>query len=140
MRIDNKNAIEALKKFTNRPATLLYLDPPYLANRKPSYNIDANEEQFHQELLEIANQAHCMIFISGYKNDLYNSLLTADRGWQTKTIETSTKGSKGNSHPRTETVWMNLHFVNAVNTNQIPIELTEKEKKQGKVNPERNFN
>lgn len=139
VRIDNKNAIDALQKFTHRPATLVYLDPPYLANRKPSYNLDANEEHFHKELLEIANQAHCMIFISGYENELYNSLLSENNGWHSKTIETTTKGSQGNSYPRTETVWMNRHFVHAVETNKVPIDLTAKEARARKVNPERIF-
>jgi hypothetical protein len=32
-----------------------------------------------------------MIFISGYENDLYTNKLSEDLGWETKTIETTTK-------------------------------------------------
>ena len=42
VRIDNKDARVLLKKFVNRPATLVYLDPPYLGERTNGYNIDAN--------------------------------------------------------------------------------------------------
>jgi DNA adenine methylase len=76
-----------------------------------------------------------MIFISGYENDLYNSILSEQRGWYKGTIDTITKGTNGDSHDRTEVVWMNKHFQRALKTNKIPIELSEKESKQGKLNP-----
>jgi DNA adenine methylase len=137
VRIENKDALKLLKKYKYRPATLIYLDPPYLGDRTNGYNKDANDENFHRELLKISDEANCMIFISGYENAIYNSILTADKGWDKKTIETSTKDSKGQSHNRTEVIWMNKHYINALKTGQVPIELTAKEKAQGKVNPER---
>lgn len=137
VRIENKDALKLLQKYKNRPATLVYLDPPYLGERTNGYNKDANDEKFHKKLLEFSNQAQCMIFISGYENDLYNSLLTKEEGWAKKTIDTITKDSKGKSHERLEVVWMNKHYIKALNEQKIPIELTEKESEQGKVNPER---
>lgn len=137
VRIENKDALKLLEKYKNRPATLVYLDPPYLGERTNGYNKDANDEIFHRKLLEFSNNAHCMIFISGYENDLYNSLLTEENGWSKKTIETITKDSKGNSHARTEVIWMNKYYIKALQEQRVPIELTEKELKQGKVNPER---
>ena len=137
VRIENKDAIVFLKKFVNRPATLAYLDPPYLGERTRGYNIDANDESFHSEILHLANEAKCMIFISGYENELYDSILSPDRGWSKKTIEATTKDSTGNSHARTEVVWMNRYFTKAQETNQVPIELTDKELKENKLNPER---
>lgn len=137
VRVENKDALKLLNKYKNRPATLVYLDPPYLGERTNGYNRDANDEKFHKELLEFSNQAKCMIFISGYENDLYTSMLTPERGWQKKTIDTITKDSKGNAHKRIEVVWMNKHYVHAVKFNKVPVDLTSKEKVQGKVNPER---
>jgi DNA adenine methylase len=78
-----------------------------------------------------------MIFISGYENELYNSLLTLKQGWEKKTIETVTKDAKGNSHNRTEVVWMNKQFIKALKSGNVPIKLTEQEIKQYKVNPVR---
>ena len=137
VRVENKDALKLLQKYKNRPATLVYLDPPYLGERTNGYNKDANDRDFHKKLLEFSNRAKCMIFISGYENELYNSILTIQNGWEKKTIETSTKDSKGNSHERTEVVWMNKHYIKALKEEKVPIVLTEKERKQGKVNPER---
>jgi len=137
VRVENKDARKIVKRYLNRPATLLYLDPPYLGDRTNGYNIDANNEKFHTELLKLANKANCMIFISGYENDLYNSILTDELGWSTKKIETSTKGSNGTSYGRTEVLWMNRNFTEALENNYVPILLTDEEKKQKKVNPER---
>jgi len=137
VRIENKDAIKLLKRYINRPATLVYLDPPYLGNRTNGYNKDANDEKFHEELLILSNKAECMIFISGYENDLYETILSEENGWSKKTIETITKDSKGKSHDRTEVVWMNKHYIRALETKLMPVELTKKEKDQGKVNPVR---
>lgn len=137
VRVDNKDARKLLKKFINRPATLVYLDPPYLGERTNGYNIDANDENFHSELLHLANKANCMIFISGYENELYKCILSPDNGWSKKTIEATTKDSTGNSHTRTEVVWMNKYFTSAQNTKVPPIKLTNKELKENKLNPER---
>ncbi|MGQ0829978.1 MAG: DNA adenine methylase [Bacteroidota bacterium] len=137
VRIENKDARKLLKRYINRPATLVYLDPPYLGDRTNGYRIDANDEKFHKELLTLANKAKCMIFISGYENKLYDTILTAKRGWQKKTIKTTTKDSTGQSHNRTEVLWMNKYFNKSLEQSKIPLKLTDKEKQQGKVNPER---
>jgi len=137
VRIENKDALKLLTSYINRPATLVYLDPPYFGDRTNGYSKDANNKQFHTKLLRLSNKAKCMIFISGYQNDLYDSILTTKRGWEKKTIETITKDSSGNSHKRTEVVWMNKYFVTALKSKQIPITLTNEERKQKKVNPER---
>ena len=55
-----------------------------------------------------------------------------------KKIKTHTKDSKGKTHDRIEVVWMNKYFQKALKENKVPIRLTAKEKKQNKVNPERN--
>lgn len=135
VRIENKDATELFQQFLRRPATLMYLDPPYLGERTNGYNHDANDPEFHRELLKLANRATCMIFISGYANDLYAQFLTQTKGWAHKTIETTTRNSSGQTHKRTEVVWMNKYFQRAQGTNQIPIVLTKKETKQKKLNP-----
>jgi len=137
VRIENRDAIKLLSMFTNRPATLIYLDPPYLGERTEGYNHDETEDAFHLEMLTMANKAKCMIFISGYDNDLYNKLLSEKKGWQRKTIDTITKDSTGQSHNRSEVVWTNKYYQKAIRTERVPIMLTDSEKKNYKVNPER---
>ena len=137
IRIENKEAIELLEMFLRRPATLVYLDPPYLGRRTQGYTYDANEEAYHIELLKIANKAKCMIFISGYENELYSKLLTEQKGWKRKTIDTITKDNNGKSYSRKEVVWVNKHFQKAVTSGKIQIKLTPEERRQNKVNAER---
>jgi len=137
VRIENRDALDLLSMFTNRPATLVYLDPPYLGNRSDGYVIDANDEEFHFKMLELANEAKCMIFISGYKNKLYTKFLSKKNGWTHKTINTITKDSSGKSHGRIEVVWMNKYYQKALKIGEVPIKLTSKEEKQKKVNPKR---
>ncbi|MBU1578465.1 MAG: DNA adenine methylase [Bacteroidetes bacterium] len=137
IRIENRDAITLIEKFLYRPASLIYLDPPYFANRTNGYNKDVNNQEYHHELLKVADKAKCMVFISGYENDLYNSELTKKKGWVKKTFQAETKDSKGKSHSRTEVLWMNKYFIQAQETNVVPIVLTEKEKIQKKINPER---
>ena len=137
VRIENKDARELFKQFLRKPATLVYLDPPYFAERANGYNHDANDVEFHRELLKLANRADCMVFISGYANPLYDTLLTRESGWGRKIIQTTTRDSSGQSHKRTEVVWMNKHFRHAQKTNELPIRLTKEEMKQTKLNPSR---
>jgi DNA adenine methylase len=137
VRVENKDALMLLKSYINRPATLVYLDPPYYADRINGYNKDANSEEFHTTLLRMATQAKCMIFISGYQNELYDKILTAPKGWQKKTIKTITRGHSGNTHERIEVVWMNKYFIKASAAKKTSLKLTDKEKKENKVNPER---
>lgn len=137
VRVENVDARKLLEKYIYRPATLAYLDPPYFTERTNGYNKDANNEEFHFDLLKLANKSNCMIFISGYENDLYNSMLTSEKGWKKKKIKTITKDATGQSHKRIEVVWMNKYFLHAMKNKKINIRLTKDEIKQNKINPER---
>jgi len=53
VRIENRDAKDIVLMFQNRPATVVYLDPPYFVKRDKGYTIDANDRDFHEELLEI---------------------------------------------------------------------------------------
>jgi DNA adenine methylase len=137
VRIEHKDARELLRMFINRPATLFYLDPPYLMDRDTKYKIDANDKAFHEELLELCCRARCMVLVSGYDNPLYNSFLTKREGWERITIETHTRDTKGNDLARTEVLWKNQYFVKAAASGRVPIRLSAKERKNHKVNPVR---
>ncbi len=136
-RIENRDATEVLEMFMCRPASLIYLDPPYLGGRTKGYTNDATDESYHLKLLELANKSRSMIFISGYDNELYNDYLSEDRGWNRRTIDTITKGNNGRSHLRVEVVWENKHFQKATRSGRVPIRLSRIEKRDNKVNPER---
>lgn len=137
IRIENRDARELVEMFSDRPATLVYLDPPYFVRRDHKYVIDANDEEFHVQLLEICCKARCMILISGYDTKLYRSVLTHASGWTTKSITARVRGTNGTDQPRVELLWMNRYFVKAQKTGKVPIRLTPKEREEGKLNPAR---
>lgn len=137
VRVENMDARELLAIFLNRPATLVYLDPPYLIDRDHGYRVDANEEAFHEELLRLCCKTKCMILISGYDNPLYRSFLTRHRGWKRITIDARTRDTFGKDLARTEVLWQNHQFVKAAKTGRVPIRLTAKERADCKVNPVR---
>jgi len=137
VRIENKDAIELLSDFLNRPATLVYLDPPYLGKRQRGYDHDECTEAYHLRLLTAANRAKCMIFISGYDNPLYRKHLTRKRGWRKRRILTATRGHNGKDSQRVEVVWCNKHFVNALKSGRSAVRLSKMERKHNKINPKR---
>ena len=137
VRIENLDAIKLLEKFVNRPATLVYIDPPYLMDRYSGYVNDAREEEFHIALLKLCNRAKCMILISGYENPVYEEFLSPARGWKKKIISTHTTSASGKKVHREEVVWINKVASKAFTTNRIPIRLTKMERTQNKVNPAR---
>jgi DNA adenine methylase len=137
VRIEHKEARDLFRMFLNRPATLVYLDPPYLMERDHGYRIDANNKEFHQELLDLACSAKCMVLFSGYDNSLYREYLTPARGWKRVVIETHTRDTRGKDLSRTEILWKNKYFVKAVETGRVPIRLNSKERANSKINPTR---
>ena len=139
VRIENRDAKEILRMFQYRPATLVYLDPPYFVKRDHKYTIDANDRGFHEELLKICIKSKCMILISAYKNELYDDMLTVKRGWSKLSINAFTKGSNGKTFNRTEVLWKNDRCENALKRNRVPIRLSAYEKEHKKVNPPRKF-
>jgi len=136
VRVENKDARELLQDYLNRPATLFYMDPPYLMERSHQYKHDI-DKLFHIELLKLSNDAKCMMLISSYNNDLYNEFLSKKNGWTKTVIITNTADTSGKKYNRQEVLWKNHHFEKALRNNRVPIRLTENEKKQQKVNPTR---
>lgn len=137
VRVENRDARKLFGEFIDKPGTLVYLDPPYLADRTNGYMLEANDEEFHRDLLHLANKAKCMVFISGYDHKLYRDNLTKAKGWVKRKIQTSTRDSSGQDHVRVEIIWMNRHFVQAQKNQRVRLRLSEKERDYNKVNPSR---
>jgi DNA adenine methylase len=137
VRIEKRDARELLGMFSDRPATLVYLDPPYFTKRDHGYVIDANDHDFHKELLEICLQSRCMVLLSGYDNDLYQQMLVKGDGWTKKQIQTHTRDTTGKDYARTEVLWMNERFIHAKKLGRVPIRLSKKERIDNKLNPPR---
>lgn len=137
VRIEHKDALTLFRAFSKRPASLVYLDPPYLGDRLSGYDFDANCEAYHEKLLKLAVKAKCMVFISGYDSRLYRKYLTKRNGWSRETIKAVTKSHNGKSLDREEVIWFNTAYVAASKKKAVPIVLSRQEREDGKVNPER---
>ena len=137
IRIENMEAIKLIKSYKDRPNTLIYLDPPYLGDRNLGYQNEANDENYHQKLLETINKSKCMIFISGYRHALYDQILSERNGWVSRTIKATTRNEKGTIFDRDEVVWYNKVYKQAQESQSLPATLTQKEAIDKKVNPKR---
>ena len=135
IRVESVDGIKFLREFSNRPATLVYIDPPYLTERSAGYVVDVENEEFHVELLGQANISKCMILISGYNSELYNDLLTERNGWTKTTVGTSTKSTTGINFNRQEVLWVNAVASKAKRMNRVPIRLSKEERGYQKFNP-----
>lgn len=135
VRVENRDAREIVEMFMDRPATLMYLDPPYFVKRSQGYAIDAKDEGFHRDLLHLCTRSKAMIVISGYPTALYEAVLSQEAGWERTDIETHTRDTSGQDYARTEVIWKNAAFLNALRTGKVPIRLTKKELAENKVNP-----
>jgi len=137
VRVENRDAISIVEMFRDRPASLLYLDPPYFVKRRRGYVVDARHEAFHVDLLKACASAKCMMLISGYDTALYRKALTPAKGWTAVGIDTIVRDTAGNKYARREVLWMNKTFTAAKTSGRIPIRLTADERKNRKLNPRR---
>ncbi len=137
VRIENRDACELVAMFADRPATLMYLDPPYFTKREHGYAIDARDLEFHVKLLEQCKKARCMLLISAYETKVYEKLLRPEDGWEKRLIETQTRDTTGSSFLRTEVLWMNARFLTAQRTGKVPVRLSKLERYNNKLNPRR---
>lgn len=98
---------DALKLFArfDRPTTLWYVDPPYVASTRgarwatAAYKHELNDWQ-HEFLATTLKGLKGMVVLSGYACPLYDRLYG---GWRTVTRQTTTQASKA----ATETLWLN---------------------------------
>ena len=90
--IEQLDAIELIRRY-DTPDVFIYLDPPYLPGIRKShlYKQEMTEEQ-HVELLKEIKEHPARIMISGYENDLYNSMLS---GWEKKQKRRQRKKESG---------------------------------------------
>lgn len=105
--IECRPAVELIKGY-NAKDCLIYADPPYLEGTRRSriYRKEMMKREEHEEMLTALLEHTGPVMISGYDNDLYNSMLV---GWHKE----EKQGRANSSAVRTETVWMNYDPPNA---------------------------
>jgi DNA adenine methylase len=89
------------------PATLYYLDPPYLPETRTArevYTLEMTEAD-HRELLDALRQVQGKVILSGYPSALYDEALA---GWSRHTFDLPNHAAGGDTKRRmTEVVWSN---------------------------------
>ena len=100
VQIENLPAMELIQRY-NTSDVFIYADPPYLhsTRKKYLYKYEMTDNE-HLEMLDVLKRHPGPVMISGYENDLYNSML---RGWRKIRKETLAEGGV----KREEVLWMN---------------------------------
>ena len=100
VQIENLSALEIIKRY-NTSDVFIYADPPYLHSTRKNYLYKHEmTDDDHMEMLNTLRQHPGQVMISGYENDLYNSVL---KGW--RKIKKDTLAENGVK--REEVLWMN---------------------------------
>lgn len=105
--LESKPAIELIRA-EDTPATLFYLDPPYLHETRTApnvYTLEMNEAD-HRELLDVVKACKGKVMLSGYPSALYGQAL---EGWKTYTFDLPNNAAGGECKGReTEVLWCNF--------------------------------
>lgn len=99
--IENRDALTIIQQHDS-PETLFYIDPPYVQSTRDTggdYRYEMDDDD-HSELADLLNSVNGMVVLSGYPNDLYNSLY---KNW----IKTERGAFADGARARTEVVWIN---------------------------------
>ena len=105
VQIECDDAFTVIERF-DRPGTLFYLDPPYVASTRSkqwsgaAYQHEMSDED-HRELARISRAMQGFVVLSGYPCELYHELY---HGWEMLEIEARTNGS--GARIKTEGLWL----------------------------------
>ena len=104
VQLENHDFFCILEKYDGKD-TFFYLDPPYVPEtRSPGIYQDEMSFEDHEKLVDVLKGIKGKAMLSGYPNDLYDTL-----GWQKQSFATMCKtvSAKTSATKRTEVVWMN---------------------------------
>jgi DNA adenine methylase len=106
VKILNRPALDVIRA-EDTPATLHYLDPPYLPETRTApkvYDFEMSWDD-HRELLDVLRAVKGRVMLSGYANELYDTALA---GWSRHTFELPNNAAGGRSKRRMiECLWCN---------------------------------
>lgn len=113
--IENRDFRDLIKVYDTED-TFFYVDPPYMhqTRRSGAYKHEMTDDD-HRDLVEMLRQIKGKAMLSGYPNDLYDSLGWEKRQWdvccnaagRTRNSGLQGAGAVLKSQRRTECVWMN---------------------------------
>lgn len=110
--VENTDALTLINRHASRTDTVIYLDPPYLAETRralgaSTYRLDAAGADFHAALLQHVRDATATVYLSGYPSQLYRDALP---GWRTIPVRvgrpTANRAGRPQQHAL-EVLWTN---------------------------------
>lgn len=105
----NRPALEVIRS-QDGPATLFYLDPPYLHSTRATtreYGAFEMTTADHAELLDLLDTLRGKFMLSGYGSDLYNGFADA-HGWRRLDFVLPNNAAAGETkRSMTECIWVN---------------------------------
>lgn len=122
--LECRPALELIEAYGRHRNTLLYVDPPYLAETRSAggahnYRHEMPRLDQHQELAAALVACRATVVLSGYPSPLYDRLYA---GWHRYELDSAT--SQGGTHQvRTEVLWSNRPL-NAAPAEDVPLPLS----------------
>jgi site-specific DNA-adenine methylase len=97
------DAIAYLSTYSYKGNELVYADPPYVQSTRKRSKIYRHEytDDDHRQLLQVLLTLPCMVMVSGYRNPIYDEMLS---GWRCERFN-----AKTHTDVREECVWMNFY-------------------------------
>lgn len=104
--LECRPALEVIAAYGGKRRTLLYVDPPYLAEARNGHNYrhEMQTSAEHRALAKALHACTATVVLSGYASDLYDRDLYRD--WYRHELPAATSQG-GTWHHRTEVLWSN---------------------------------
>jgi DNA adenine methylase len=107
VKVFHRPALEVIES-EDTPATLYYLDPPYLHETRTATEVYHHEmtDADHRQLLDLLRQVQGKVILSGYASTLYDTALAS---WNRYTRDLPNNAAGGKQKDRQEEVlWCNF--------------------------------
>lgn len=121
--LENRPALELIEAYGRHRNTLLYVDPPYLAETRSvggahNYRHEMPHLEQHQQLAAALTDCRATVVLSGYPSPIYDHLYT---DWHRYELDAAT--SQGGTHQvKTEVLWSN-RSLRTTSTDDVPLPL-----------------
>lgn len=102
--IENRDAVDVIRKYGSEPTVCIYADPPYLGStRGGGYGVEMLDDGAHSELADALNECKASVVLSGYASPLYEELFD---GWHR--CELKAPNNQAGQKSQNEVLWSNV--------------------------------
>lgn len=121
VQVFNGSALELIQKVKNSPQVMCMIDSPYVLKSRTCKNLYRHEMDNNDQcnLVDLCVDATCKMLLCGYHNDIYEDVLTSEKGWfcydlceVAKSMSFSSLG--GTKNRAMEVIWTNYPLMGEV--------------------------